>query len=237
MAEQLITWAWRAYRWGIDLVLPPQCVGCGKVGLWLCPACAQQIPLWEAPQCPRCGRPWEGEELCTVCRESPLQVAPIRSTFLFQAEIRDVMHALKYRGGHQVIRSLTPRMVEAWQRAEFVTDLLVPVPLHPRREAKRGYNQANLLACALGEALDVPVASRLLRRTRATVSQTKLNRKQRRENVSGAFTYPDDILLDDMHLTLVDDVATTGATLEACADVLLAHGAERVSAFTLARAP
>ena len=147
------------------------------------------------------------------------------------------MHALKYRGGHQVIRSLTPRMVEAWQRAEFVTDLLVPVPLHPRREAKRGYNQANLLACALGKALEVPVASRLLRRTRATVSQTKLNRKQRRENVSGAFIYPDDIPLDDMHLTLVDDVATTGATLGACADVLLAHGAESVSAFTLARAP
>jgi ComF family protein len=128
-------------------------------------------------------------------------------------------------------------MVEAWQRADLVTDLFVPVPLHPRREAKRGYNQANLLARALGDALEVPVASRLLQRSRATVSQTKLNRKQRRENVSGAFAYTNDIPLDDMHLTLVDDVATTGATLEACADVLLAHGAECVNAFTLARAP
>ena len=175
--------------------------------------------------------------MCTVCRKSPLQVAPIRSTFLFQAEIRDVMHALKYRGGRQVIRPLTSRMKEAWQRAELATDLLVPVPLYPRREAKRGYNQANLLACALGEALGVPVASGLLMRSRATVSQTKLNRKQRRKNVSGAFTYTADVSLRGMHLTLVDDVATTGATLEACADVLLAHGAERVSAFTLARAP
>lgn len=236
--EHLLKWAWRAYRWGIDLVLPPQCVECGKVGLWLCVPCAQQIPLWVAPQCPRCGRPWEGEGLCSICREAPLQVAPIRSAFLFQDEIRDVLHALKYRGGgHQVIRPLTSQMVAAWQRAKLDSDLLVPVPLYPRREAKRGYNQADLLARALGKALDVPVASRLLRRSRATISQTKLDREQRRKNVSGAFTYTADVPLHGIKLTLVDDVATTGSTLEACADVLLAHGAERVSAFTLARAP
>ena len=175
--------------------------------------------------------------MCIICRETPLQVAPIRSTFLFQDEIRDVMHALKYRGGQQVIWPLTSRMVEAWQRAELVSDLLVPVPLHPRREAKRGYNQADLLARALGKALDVPVASRLLMRSRATISQTKLDREQRRKNVSGAFIYTADVPLHGIQLTLVDDVATTGATLEACADVLLAHGAKRVSAFTLARAP
>lgn len=235
--EYLIKWAWHIYRWGIDLILPPQCVGCGEVGLWLCTSCAQKIPLWEAPQCPRCGRPWEAEGCCTVCREAPLQVAPIRSTFLFQAEIRDVMHALKYRGGRQVIRPLIPRMVAAWERGALVSDLLVPVPLHPRREAKRGYNQATLLAQALGKAIAVPVASRLLMRSRDTISQTKLDREHRRENVSGAFIYTSDVSLCGMQLTLVDDVATTGATLDACAEALAAHGAERVSAFTLARAP
>ncbi len=132
---------------------------------------------------------------------------------------------------------LAPRMAEAWQGAPLRSEVLVPVPLYPEREARRGYNQAALLARALGRYLELPVATRALVRIRNTASQTQLNREERRANVSGAFVLQKDVELAGRYVTLVDDVATTGATLEACAAALGAEGVKGVNAFTLARAP
>ena len=128
-------------------------------------------------------------------------------------------------------------MAEAWTRHGMHSDVLIPVPLYPSREAKRGYNQATLLAQALGRQIGVPVAERALSRVRNTVSQTRLKRPERKKNVEAAFVFTSNETLAGKCVTLVDDVATTGATLDACAVVLLAQGIESVSAFTLARAP
>lgn len=225
------------YRWGLDLLLPPRCVVCGRLETWLCVTCAQQLPLAQGSFCSRCGRPWADGTLCPTCQTTPLQVAPIRSAFLFEGPIRDAIHALKYRGGREVARTLGARMAQAWQTAPLESDLLVPVPLYPDREVRRGYNQAALLATALGQQLHLPVAPRALQRLRNTPSQTRLNRQARRENVSGAFAATPGVQLAGRHVTVVDDVATTGATLDACAIALLSQGARAVSAFTLARAP
>ena len=127
-------------------------------------------------------------------------------------------------------------MHEAWLTQEMRGELLVPVPLHPQREAKRGYNQAALLAVALGEEIGLPVAEQALQRVRNTASQTKLTRQERRVNVNAAFEMKTGADFQGKHVVLVDDVATTGATLEACAITLLQGGAKNVSAFTLARA-
>lgn len=226
----------RLYRLVLDLVLPPQCVVCGRVETWLCPDCAQQLPLAARPTCPRCGDAWTGEGLCMRCRTTPLSVAPIRSVFLFEDAVREAIYALKYRGGRDVVVPLSQRMAEVWRRDGLSTDLLIPVPLYLDREKERGYNQAQLLARALAPQLGVPLEEVGLFRVRPTESQTRLGIVERWTNVKGAFACSDALDLSGVRVTLVDDVATTGATLNACAVALLARGASAVSAFTLAHA-
>lgn len=227
----------RLYRLLLDLVLPPCCVVCGEVETWLCDGCAEQIPFADRPVCLRCGDAWDGPGLCPRCCTSPLRVAPITSVFLFQDAIRDAIHALKYRGGVQVADPLSRRMADAWRCWGLSSDLLVPVPLFSDREARRGYNQSVLLARALSTQVEVPVDETTLFRTRATASQTHLGRQERWDNVRDAFACPDARDLSGLRITLLDDVATTGATLDACAVALIAQGARAVSAFTLAHAP
>jgi len=226
----------RLYRLLLDLVLPPCCVVCGKVEIWLCDGCAEQISFADRPVCPRCGDAWEGPGLCPRCRTSPLRAAPITSVFLFQDAIRDAIHVLKYRGGVQVVDPLSRRMAEAWRCWGLSSDLLVPVPLFSDREARRGYNQSILLARALSTRVEVPIDETILFRTRATASQTHLGRQERWDNVRDAFACSDARDLSGLRITLLDDVATTGATLDACAVALIAQGARAVSAFTLAHA-
>jgi len=228
--------AWQAYRWLADLLMPPCCLHCGRLGSWLCADCALELPLFTGPLCARCGRAWKETGLCSVCLETPLQTNPIRAVFLFDGPLRDVIHALKYRGGAEVVEALAPRMREAWVLHGMTGEVLIPVPLHAGREAKRGYNQASLLAVALGREIGLPADEEALRRVRDTASQTKLNRQERRENVNQAFMVGAGRSFQGKHVVLVDDVATTGATLEACTITLLQGGAKSVSAFTLARA-
>ena len=241
------------YRQVLDLCVPPRCVVCKHVGAWLCERCVPEIPPFAAPICPRCGRPENvaadsvvaadsGVEdsdghLCAVCRTAPLRVSPIRAAFLFQGEIRDVIHALKYRGARDILKPLAGRMAERWHYHNMQSDVLVPVPLHANREAKRGYNQAVLVAKAVGRQVGLPVLGGALLRVRDTASQTRLNRDERKQNVDAAFTCVTCAPFVGKRITLVDDVATTGATLDACAATLLACGAQGVNAFTLARAP
>ncbi|MGC9520806.1 MAG: ComF family protein [Anaerolineae bacterium] len=223
-------------------MLPPCCVVCGKVGVWLCETCAEQIPFADHPSCPRCGNAYTGSGLCNRCRTAPLRVAPIRYAFLYDGVIRDAIHTLKYRGGRDVAGTLARRMAVAWARQldsrdrHRTSDLLIPVPLHAEREVQRGYNQSVLLARELSSEIGVPWAEDVLFRIRPTASQTNLPWADRRRNVQQAFACSTMYNLRGLRITLVDDVATTGATLDACAVALLARGARSVSAFTVAHA-
>ena len=127
-------------------------------------------------------------------------------------------------------------MAEFWHRFPEEVDVIVPVPLHPDRERQRGYNQAALLAEALGRLIERPVALEALVRVRPTRSQTKLNAIERRRNVADAFACVRGEDMGGRDIMVVDDVATTGATLDACAVALLAWDVHSVRAFTLARA-
>ncbi len=218
----------------LDLIYPPRCAGCGRVGDLLCEICLAQFEPIRPPVCQHCGRPIPHEGLCRTCQHTPSPLDGIAAAAVFAPPLRDVIHTFKYNNGRGLATPLAQQMAVAWQQGELSADLIAPVPLHAARLAERGYNQSALLARALGPAVGVPVAETLLARQRATLPQVTLGAEARRQNVSGAFVCRGDVA--GRRIVLVDDVCTTGATLEACAAALKASGAGNVWAFTLARA-
>ena len=227
-------WPAAAGRTLLDLLFPPRCPGCGRMGMLFCDACQARIEPPPAPACLRCGRPHEAAELCPTCRETPTHLDRIASSAIFAHPLRDAIHDLKYNNGRSLARPLGARMAASWQQNGFTADLIVPVPLHTARLRERGYNQAALLGHVLSRSVGVPTAEKTLVRQKATLQQAKLGAVERRENVRDAFTCRSD--LTGQSIVLVDDVCTTGSTLEACATALRAAGAASVWAFTLARA-
>lgn len=174
-------------------------------------------------------------ELCRRCRQAPLQIDGIRSVLYFDGALRAAIHALKYRRAREIADVLGEMMGDYWRAHPLPADVIVPVPLHPSRQRVRGYNQSELLARKLAQAAELPVRDDLLMRVRATAPQVELGAEERRENVRGAFRCQDESAAG-LRILLIDDVCTTGATLEACSQALRAGGADSVWALTLARA-
>lgn len=219
----------------LDLVFPPCCVGCHQVGAWLCEACLSQIPRVQMPFCTLCSDVAGDDGLCTRCRISPLQIERIRSVVYFEGALRKAMHHLKYRKRVELADPLGSLMAAYWMEHAPDVDVVVPVPLHAKRLRERGYNQAALLArevaCQVGVSLD----EQTLVRHRATASQVDLNAGQRKKNMRDAFRCSSNALAGK-RVMLIDDVCTTGTTLEACAIALARGNASSIQALTLARA-
>ena len=230
----VIAWLRTVGRGLLDLLYPPRCPGCGRIGVTLCAECQSAIEPLSAPICVRCGRPAETEGLCTTCERTPSHLDRISATAVFAHPLREAIHELKYNNNRTLAQPLGDRMAAFWQERRFAADLIIPVPLHHSREAERGYNQAALLARVLGSATGVHVTEHVVARRKATRQQALLNAAERRENVKDAFVCRGDVA--GKRIVLVDDVCTTGSTLEACAQALKMAGAESVWAFTLARA-
>lgn len=218
----------------LDLLYPPRCAGCGRLGESFCPACQARIEPLPEPACPRCGHPQLSRDLCAACWAVPSALDGIRSAAVFAHPLRDAIHAFKYNNNRDLAQPLGACMAAYWQVAGLTADRIVPVPLHPRRVTERGYNQSALLARVLGRSVGLPVDERVLVRQRATAHQVGLGRAERQQNVAGAFGCRAD--LAGQRLILIDDVCTTGSTLEACAEALRMAGATSVWGFTLARA-
>lgn len=232
--RRLRRWLADAGRALLDLLYPPRCPGCGRLGQLLCPACQARIEPLPELSCHRCGGPVTGQDLCPACRTSASNLDALFAAAVFAHPLRDAIHDLKYNSGRALAVPLGQRMALAWRARGLSADLIVPVPLHPSRQAERGYNQSALLTRVLAAEVGVPVDERLLIRQRATEHQVGLGQVDRARNVAGAFTCRGDAA--GKRVILVDDVATTGATLEACAAALREAGAGSVIAFVLARA-
>ncbi len=172
--------------------------------------------------------------LCPICRRTPSALDGILSTAVFAPPLRAAIHQFKYGNVNGLAIPLGARLVQAWRRAGLAADMLVPVPLHRSRLLERGYNQAALLAHVLGDAVGIPVVEDILVRERATAAQTRLSRAERSRNVEGAFTCRRNV--SGARVVLLDDVCTTGSTLEACAAALRASQAGYVQGLTVARA-
>lgn len=220
----------------LDLVYPPTCGGCGRAGMRFCSRCTARVAwLDTGPFCLRCGRPTFTGTACPWCQTAPPLLDAIRSAALFVGPLRQATHAFKYTGRADLAEPLAGLMVAFWERHPLPADLIVPVPLHPNRQRERGFNQAGLLAQAFAARTGLPLAPQGLARIRETAPQVGLNVQERRDNVRGAFCAQGEAFVGRRPL-LIDDVCTTGATLEACARALHSAGSQAVYALTLARA-
>ncbi len=215
----------------LDVIYPRRCGGCGARGSWLCARCETMVARFAAPLCASCGVP----EALGVCRcdELPASIERVRSIGPYGGWLRGSVVQVKYHGEWARASHLAPFMVEASADLRPV-DALVPVPLHPSRRKQRGFSQTEKLAEALSREIDVSV-DLVLQRIRRTTPQVRLDAEGRQANVKGAFALAPGRSVSGMRLLLVDDVITTGATLGACAQVLLAAGASSVSVVTVAR--
>ena len=186
--------------------------------------------------CAKCGEPNTPHRLCAKCREHPLQIDFIRSVVIFQGTLRQAVHHFKYQRLSSLADLFGDWLGDYWIENQLHADRIMPVPLHPARERERGYNQSGLLAKRLAKRVGVPVAEAGLQRIRATAVQMELDAAQRRLNVAGAFACVDPAVRQK-RVAVIDDVCTTGATLDACAAALLQAGAASVFGLTLARTP
>ena len=220
-------------RSALDLVFPIHCTGCGREGGIICTRCAEDLERVAPPRCQICSAPG-ANGVCHWCLQYPRGFESLQSPYRFEGPIRDAVHALKYRGVRAAADSLGGLMAEYLQTSTVHADVLVPVPLHPRRLRNRGYNQSALLARALSARASLPVLDGHLVRIRNSRPQVEVtSREERRRNIADNFSCHHDA--SGLAILLVDDVATTGSTLSECADTLKNAGASTVHALTLAR--
>ena len=233
-------WRYRLYRqfWlTLDWIFPPRCVGCGRIGVRFCDDCLAAAPRLQAPVCTRCGEPLAAGEngLCRRCLQHPPAFTAARSWALIEGSARKAVHRLKYHRDLALADVLAAQLLPVVQAQGWEIDAVVAIPLGRQRLRERGYNQAALVAFPLALGLGVPFLRGALARTRETRSQVGLGMAARRQNVAGAFAAVGR-QVQGKTILLVDDVMTTGATLDAAAQALLAGGATRVYAATVARA-
>jgi len=232
-----------AYRWfwkSIDWLYPPECGGCGRRGFRWCDECEKKVREIRPPLCQRCGAPLpdhfsSGEQICIPCRIHPPHYEALRARGIFEGGLRAAIHALKYKGNLGLGEMLAAGLERSLCKLNWKVDGIIPVPLSRTRLKERGYNQAALLAQPLALAEEIPYMPKVVERVRDTASQVGLKIEERRRNVAGAFLARKNEI-DGKTILLVDDVATTGATLDACAEALLRGGAGLVYGLTLARA-
>jgi len=219
----------------LDSFFPRRCVGCGKVGGFLCSNCYGKLPKLLPPLCPKCGRPQASGILCPSCRQRQTEIDGIRSPFRFAEVIRKAIHQLKYRNLKAISPCLAELLADYLEANPLPGEAIVPVPLHPRRLRERGYNQSNLLARELGKLTNLPVIEDCLIRVREAQPQVRTATvEERRKNVTGAFICQNDEV-SGKQIILIDDVCTSGATLESCALALKSKAATSVWGLTLAR--
>ena len=216
-------------------MFPQICSGCGRPGSFLCDNCRKSLKYISAPVCVRCGRPLGAGSYCSGCVRWPMQIDGIRSVFEFEGVIQKLIYDFKYHYVRALAPFLTRFLANYLKNHELDMDVLVPVPLHEHRLRERGYNQSALLANELSRITTIPVIEGVLIRTVDTSPQARTaNINIRRKNVARAFSC-NSKELKDKQILLIDDVCTTGATLNACAIALKKAGAASVWGLTIAR--
>jgi len=217
------------------LLFPPSCGGCGKLGVRWCSDCQQKLTPVPDPVCEICGEVQKTVGVCKECLNTRPAFYALRSCVVFKEPARPALHRLKYRREIGLGEALAWNLAVYLDELGWQADAVIPVPLSEQRFAERGYNQVDLIAHPLARLMGWKYFPGALRRTRHTRSQVGLGVGERRENVLGAFT-TESHKVKGQTILLMDDVATTGATLDSASQALMDAGASRVYALTFAKA-
>ena len=230
----------------LQFLLPPQCHCCekfledGQQGI--CPDCLSKIRWIEPPLCTLCGVPFLSREIenhpCGACLTRGKYFTMARAVGYYEGPLREAIHRWKYEEKSYLTLFFGEKLAEGfcryWDPQSF--DLIIPVPLHSKRLRERGFNQALLLVKELSRRTQIPYSKRLLQKRILTPPQVNLSGGEREKGVRGSFHIQRDEEIEGKSILLVDDVYTTGATVNECSKVLLKAGAERVDVLTIAHA-
>lgn len=231
--------AYRFHRWlwkAIDWLYPPRCAGCSAPGVRLCSRCTASVKIIDQEKvCPLCGIPQPASEICPECKTYSPAFTAVRSWGLYEGPLREAIHHLKYQSDLGISEDLAKPLSHLLHELRWQVDLISPVPLSQQRMRSRGYNQSSIIARWVAQANGIPFQPAALIRSRDTISQVGLSGEERRKNVTGAFVSNEEIVRGKSIL-IVDDVTTTGATMQACSLALNERGARQIYGLTLARA-
>jgi ComF family protein len=217
----------------LDLVLPKFCIGCNKEGTYLCIKCKKEILLVSAQICPECRRLSDGGRYHPECRKDISLQGIIVSAYYKEGPTKELIHNFKYNSVTELKGCLGKMISKAGK--DIQADLITFTPLHPRRLAQRGYNQAEILALEASRRLKIPCLD-LLRKITHTKRQVGLRGTQRRKNLEGVFRIKNqELSIKNKKIVIVDDITTTGTTLNECAKVLKEAGAKEVWGLVISR--
>jgi ComF family protein len=224
----------------LDLLYPVRCPVCGEIIIpkeqMICKGCKDQLIYVGEPLCKRCGKPIEDEEkeYCSDCERKKFHYKRGFAVWVYDDAMRNSIAAYKYHSKKEYSKFYVHEMLRLYKELlqKLELDAIIPVPIHRSKYLERGYNQAELLAKGIGVGLRVPVLTKLLVRNRKTLPQKKLSDKERLKNLSEAFSVNKQFMNTEItsikKVLLVDDIYTTGSTVEACSSLLKSHGIDEV---------
>jgi len=219
-----------------DVLFPVFCLLCEDEGVWLCNACLASVEIVRTQYCPVCHRETKGGIRCSICAHAGfLDTHTALFVYGRQYIAEKLLHVLKYEYAEDVMQVISVIVQHACKESPSwlgSAGVIMPVPLHKKRFAERGFNQATLLARVLSESVDIPMVYGL-KRGKATEQQATLSKQERMANVRGVFEVTQDV--EGLNILLVDDVYTTGSTMQECARVLRVAGAKSVMGWSFAR--
>jgi len=223
-------------RWRIiDLIYPPFCCYCGKIGYEICPECYTKIEITSNHKiCLICGGIIETGINCSNCKKLHPSFEQARSWGIYVGVLKQIVQKIKYKRGFGIIEYITKPLIHFIKNWNISVDMIVPIPLAKKREIARGYNQSFLIAKPISEYFNIPLNEHALIRSRDTKSQVGLNYEERKINMKNAFRAEKSIC-NDKSILLIDDIITTGSTLNESAKALKLAGAKKVVCFTIAR--
>lgn len=226
----------------IKLLYPDRCPLCQQISEGICEVCKEEMPLVQEPCCFRCGKPLEDEqeEYCFDCRQHGHMFDEGRGFLLYQNKVRESIHRIKYQNKRDYLEWYGKEMISVFETEieRWNPDVLVAIPMDSRKMRRRGYNQAAILAKHLGRSLQLPWEADVLKKVRQTADQKVLTHQQRRSNLKDAFAVNEDFLneagmLPWEKVLLVDDVYTTGSTMDEAAKVLRQYGVQKIYFLTI----
>lgn len=221
----------------LEFLYPTTCIFCGKIcKSGICDTCRRKVPYIREPRCKRCGKPihLKEEEFCFDCRRRKFSYEQGRSLWLHKEPVQSAIYAFKYKNrrvyGEVFAKEMAQRFeswIDLWE-----IDLIIPVPLHKKRRRKRGFNQAQILAEELGRRLHIPVDASLVIREKDTTPQKELGQGNRKKNLKKAFRLVKPSV-KDKRILIIDDIYTTGSTIDSMAEILKKAGVEKIYFLTI----